>query len=111
MMHDIASNEYLEYGTHESALYGTKLDTIRRIHADGAIAILDVEPQALKVEEERFIHSIIIWSFIVEGVEDELVISPIIYWFIKVLTVEDERFNYSIIIRLFIIKGVKDELV
>ena len=49
MMHDIASNEYLEYGTHESALYGTKLETIRRIHGDGAIAILDVEPQALKV--------------------------------------------------------------
>ena len=49
MMHDIASNEYLEYGTHESALYGTKLDTIRRIHDDDAVAILDVEPQALKV--------------------------------------------------------------
>ena len=48
-MHDIASNEYLEYGTHESALYGTKLETIRRIHADGAVAILDVEPQALKM--------------------------------------------------------------
>ena len=48
-MHDIASNEYLEYGTHESALYGTKLETIRQIHANGAVAILDVEPQALKV--------------------------------------------------------------
>ena len=49
MMHDIASNEYLEYGTHESALYGTKLETIRQIHVNGAVAILDVEPQALKV--------------------------------------------------------------
>ncbi|CAG9857160.1 unnamed protein product [Phyllotreta striolata] len=49
MMADIAANEYLEYGTHEDAMYGTKLDTIRRIHQDGKIAILDVEPQALKV--------------------------------------------------------------
>lgn len=31
------------------AMYGTKLDTIRRIHADGKMAILDVEPQALKI--------------------------------------------------------------
>lgn len=48
-MADIAANEYLEYGTHEDAMYGTKLDTIRRIHADGKMAILDVEPQALKI--------------------------------------------------------------
>nr|CAI5827603.1 unnamed protein product [Callosobruchus analis] len=49
MMSDIAANEYLEYGTHEEAMYGTKLDTIRRIHQEGKVAILDVEPQALKV--------------------------------------------------------------
>ncbi|XP_017142748.1 peripheral plasma membrane protein CASK isoform X6 [Drosophila miranda] len=49
MMADIAANEYLEYGTHEDAMYGTKLDTIRRIHTDGKMAILDVEPQALKI--------------------------------------------------------------
>lgn len=49
MMRDIANNEYLEYGTHENAMYGTKLETIRNIHRQGLIAILDVEPQALKV--------------------------------------------------------------
>ena len=49
MMADISANDYLEYGTHEDAMYGTKLDTIRRIHADGKMAILDVEPQALKI--------------------------------------------------------------
>ena len=49
MLNDIANNEYLEYGTHEEAMYGTKLDTIRQIHLAGKIAILDVEPQALKV--------------------------------------------------------------
>jgi len=45
MMADIAANEYLEYGTHEDAMYGTKLDTIRQIHSAGLMAILDVEPQ------------------------------------------------------------------
>ncbi|GFS05527.1 peripheral plasma membrane protein CASK [Elysia marginata] len=49
MMRDIASNQYLEYGTHEDHMYGTKLDTIRNIHSRGLMAILDVEPQAIKV--------------------------------------------------------------
>lgn len=30
-------------------MYGTKLETIRKIHEEGKVAILDVEPQALKV--------------------------------------------------------------
>lgn len=30
-------------------MYGTKLETIRRIHNEGKMAILDVEPQALKI--------------------------------------------------------------
>ncbi|XP_063744148.1 peripheral plasma membrane protein CASK isoform X12 [Eleginops maclovinus] len=49
MMQDISNNEYLEYGSHEDAMYGTRLETIRQIHQQGHIAILDVEPQALKV--------------------------------------------------------------
>lgn len=72
MLADIQNNEYLEYGTHEESklwrkylfyckdhkliswklftgMYGTKLDTIRNIHKSGKVAILDVEPQALKV--------------------------------------------------------------
>ncbi|XP_030198663.1 peripheral plasma membrane protein CASK isoform X12 [Gadus morhua] len=49
MMQDISNNEYLEYGSHEDAMYGTRLETIRHIHQTGLVAILDVEPQALKV--------------------------------------------------------------
>ncbi|KAL3121336.1 hypothetical protein niasHT_008318 [Heterodera trifolii] len=49
MLADIQANEYLEYGTHEECLYGTKLETIRAIHRTGKMAILDVEPQALKM--------------------------------------------------------------
>lgn len=45
MMNDITANAYLEYGTHEEHMYGTKLDTIHSIHDHGLVAILDVEPQ------------------------------------------------------------------
>ncbi|EDO39364.1 predicted protein [Nematostella vectensis] len=45
MMSDIESNRYLEYGTHEGAMYGTKLDTITDIIENHKVAILDVEPQ------------------------------------------------------------------
>lgn len=38
-----------DIGTHEEAMYGTKLETIRKIHEEGKIAILDVEPQAMKI--------------------------------------------------------------
>ena len=44
-MADIAANQYLEYGTHEDAMYGTKLETIKQIHHVNLMAILDVEPQ------------------------------------------------------------------
>ncbi|XP_014217066.1 peripheral plasma membrane protein CASK isoform X2 [Copidosoma floridanum] len=49
MVADIAANEYLEYGTHEDAMYGTKIDTIRKILEEGRLAILDIEPHSLKV--------------------------------------------------------------
>ncbi|XP_068447041.1 peripheral plasma membrane protein CASK-like isoform X7 [Clinocottus analis] len=49
MMQDISNNDYLEYGSHEDAMYGTRLETIRQIHVQGMVSILDVEPQALKI--------------------------------------------------------------
>lgn len=49
MLLDIEANKYLEYGTHQGAMYGTKLDTIRDNLNQGLTAILDVEPQALKL--------------------------------------------------------------
>ena len=48
MLTDIEANKYLEYGTHEGAMYGTKLDTIRDNLNQGLTAILDVEPQVMK---------------------------------------------------------------
>lgn len=49
MMADIAAGNYLEYGTHDDAMYGTKIDTIRQIHTAGLMAIIDVEPQVRNV--------------------------------------------------------------
>jgi len=48
MIADIECNKYLEYGTHDGAMYGTKLDTITSIVDRGLLAILDVEPQVTK---------------------------------------------------------------
>ena len=64
-MGDIGANEYLEYGTHEEYMYGTKLETIRQIHRQAKIAILDVEPQ---VRPRMQIFRIII-AFIVLGLK------------------------------------------
>ena len=36
-------------GTHEDAMYGTKIETIRKILEEGRLAILDIEPHSLKV--------------------------------------------------------------
>lgn len=48
MLADIEAKKYLEYGTHQGAMYGTKLDTIRDNLNQGLTAILDVEPQVKK---------------------------------------------------------------
>ena len=69
MMRDIAANEYLEYGTHEEHMYGTKLETIREIHAQGLMAILDVEPQ---VGSPAVDPCGLIWSRVGEGGGDGL---------------------------------------
>jgi calcium/calmodulin-dependent serine protein kinase len=61
MMADIAANEYLEYGTHEDAMYGTKLETIRQIHERGLMAILDVEPQVRVVMAQNAQNYQLFW--------------------------------------------------
>ena len=45
MLADVEQNKYLEFGSHEGAMYGTKLDTVRNIIAQGKMPLLDVEPQ------------------------------------------------------------------
>ncbi|XP_031664619.1 55 kDa erythrocyte membrane protein isoform X1 [Oncorhynchus kisutch] len=45
----ITGNELLEYGSFQGFMFGTKIETIQKIHEQGKIAVLDVEPQTLKL--------------------------------------------------------------
>ena len=45
----ISRGEFLEYGEHEAQIYGTRLNTIKEIISTGTVAILDVEPNALRI--------------------------------------------------------------
>ncbi|XP_076836458.1 55 kDa erythrocyte membrane protein [Brachyhypopomus gauderio] len=45
----IVKNEFLEYGSFQGNMFGTKIETILKIHEQGKIALLDVEPQTLKL--------------------------------------------------------------
>ncbi|KAJ8276774.1 hypothetical protein COCON_G00085260 [Conger conger] len=45
----ITENQLLEYGSFGGNMFGTKLDTIWKIHEEGKMALLDVEPQTLKL--------------------------------------------------------------
>lgn len=41
----ISENALLEYGSFQGNMFGTKIETIQKIHEQGKIALLDVEPQ------------------------------------------------------------------
>lgn len=44
---DIRAGRYLEHGEYEGNLYGTRIDSIRRVVASGKVCVLDVNPQVL----------------------------------------------------------------
>lgn len=72
---------FLISGTHEDAMYGTKLETIRKIHQDGKMAILDVEPQALKVLRTAEFAPYVV--FIAAPVLQNLADVRILFWFLN----------------------------
>lgn len=45
MTKGISANELLEYGSFQGHMFGTKIETIHKIHEQDKIALLDVEPQ------------------------------------------------------------------
>ncbi|XP_034033611.1 55 kDa erythrocyte membrane protein [Thalassophryne amazonica] len=49
MTKSISGNELLEYGSFQGYMFGTKIASILKIHEQGKIAVLDVEPQTLKL--------------------------------------------------------------
>ncbi|XP_068013655.1 55 kDa erythrocyte membrane protein [Melanerpes formicivorus] len=49
MTRDILANEFLEFGSYQGNMFGTKFETVHKIHQQDKVAILDVEPQTLKI--------------------------------------------------------------
>ncbi|KAM5221858.1 55 kDa erythrocyte membrane protein isoform 3-T3 [Ctenodactylus gundi] len=49
MTKNISANEFLEFGSYQGNMFGTKFETVHQIHKQDKIAILDIEPQTLKV--------------------------------------------------------------
>ncbi|CAF0941881.1 unnamed protein product [Didymodactylos carnosus] len=49
MEQDMENGEYLESGEYSEHLYGTKFDTVRSVITSGKMCILDIEPTALKL--------------------------------------------------------------
>ena len=46
---EINQNKYLEFGSHDGHLYGTRMNSIREIIASGKMPVLDIEPSSLKM--------------------------------------------------------------
>ncbi|NWX91813.1 EM55 protein, partial [Nothoprocta pentlandii] len=49
MTRDISANEFLEFGSYQGNMFGTKFETVHKIHEQDKVAILDIEPQTLKI--------------------------------------------------------------
>ncbi|XP_053554884.1 55 kDa erythrocyte membrane protein [Bombina bombina] len=49
MSRTISENHFLEFGSFNGYMFGTKIQTVKDIHKDGKVAVLDIEPQTLKM--------------------------------------------------------------
>ncbi|XP_022347039.1 55 kDa erythrocyte membrane protein isoform X3 [Enhydra lutris kenyoni] len=49
MARSISANAFLEFGSYQGNMFGTKFETVHQIHDQDKIAILDIEPQTLKI--------------------------------------------------------------
>ena len=57
----IQKGEFLEYGEHDSHIYGTRLSTIKEINKSGTISILDVEPNSLRVLRNKTYAPLVVY--------------------------------------------------
>eukprot|EP00079_Xenopus_tropicalis_P034744 XP_017948515.1 PREDICTED: 55 kDa erythrocyte membrane protein isoform X1 [Xenopus tropicalis] len=53
MSRAISENEFLEYGSFSGYMFGTKIQTVKEVHKDGKVAILDIEPQSEALQKLR----------------------------------------------------------
>lgn len=49
MSQGISENQFLEFGSFSGYMFGTRIQTIKDIHNEGKVAVLDIEPQTLKM--------------------------------------------------------------
>lgn len=49
----IVGNQFLEYGSFQGSMFGTKIETIQKIHEQDKIALLDIEPQVNAKNESQ----------------------------------------------------------
>lgn len=49
MEHDVRDHQFLEFGEHNSHLYGTKLDSIRAVIRQGKMCVLDCSPNVIRI--------------------------------------------------------------
>lgn len=70
MTKSISGNELLEYGSFQGYMFGTKIETIQKIHEQGKIALLDIEPQ---VGTYRFFwkHNAE-WNILIERIDSQI---------------------------------------
>ncbi|XP_031416201.1 MAGUK p55 subfamily member 7-like [Clupea harengus] len=45
---DILNHKFIEYGEHSGNYYGTSLESVQRVLAEGKVCLLDVEPQTVE---------------------------------------------------------------
>ncbi|XP_075040791.1 55 kDa erythrocyte membrane protein [Mixophyes fleayi] len=49
MSQGISENQFLEFGSFSGFMFGTKIQTVKNIHKEEKVAVLDIEPQTLKM--------------------------------------------------------------
>ncbi|XP_053329876.1 55 kDa erythrocyte membrane protein isoform X2 [Spea bombifrons] len=49
MTQSVSENQFLEFGSFNGYMFGTKLQTVKQVHKEGKVAVLDIEPQTLKM--------------------------------------------------------------
>ncbi|XP_061862586.1 55 kDa erythrocyte membrane protein isoform X2 [Colius striatus] len=80
MTRDISANEFLEFGSYQGNMFGTKFETVHKIHQQDKVAILDIEPQSEALQQlqkesdsirSRYAHYFDL-SLVNNGVEESL---------------------------------------
>ncbi|KAM4664398.1 55 kDa erythrocyte membrane protein [Discoglossus pictus] len=67
----ISDNHFLEFGSFSGYMFGTKIQTVQDIHKQGKVALLDIEPQTLKMVRTAELSPFIVFISPTEKEESE----------------------------------------